>query len=104
VSFFTLLERCDASVQTILGEDVTYAPSVGEVVTVGGVFDAAYVRVDAGEAGVSSSGPAVFLRLSELPSDPMTDTPVLTIRGVEYELREVEPDGMGGVLLLLHKV
>ena len=54
-------------------------------------------------ARVSSAGPAVFYRLSDLPVDPETDDPVITVDGVGYEVIDVKKDGQGGVLLQLHK-
>ena len=95
----------DGPVRGILGSaSISYAPSVGAPVVVSGVFDASYVRVDLG-TGVSSVSPAVFLRLSELPSNPETDEgATVTVAGVAYVAHEVQPDSVGGVLLLLHKV
>jgi hypothetical protein len=72
-------------------------------VDVRGIFDAAYVRVEAGRAGVSSSGPAVFLRLEDLPTDPENDEPIMTVAGVNYTVREAQKDGQGGIHLLLHR-
>lgn len=104
MSFAAHIGGMDVLVLEHLGEDVIYAPSVGDPVTVRGIFDAAYVKVEAGEAGYSSGGPAVFLRLDGLPSDPCTDDFRVTRGGKTYKLREAEPDGQGGVLLLLHWV
>jgi hypothetical protein len=86
------------------GEATTYTTQVGQAGTVRGVFDEAHVLVEAGEADVSSVGPAVFYRLSDLPVDPLEDEPEIVIRGVSYEVREARKDGQGGVLLLLRKV
>jgi hypothetical protein len=102
VGFTDLLENADRAVRQVLGSAITYTPGVGSPVTVQGVFDAAYVRADAGQAGVSTASPAVFLRLSELPTDPREDSPTVTVGGVDYSVHEVEPDGLGGVRLLLH--
>lgn len=104
MAFTDLVERTDLAVRGHLGGPVTYSPSVGAPVDVTGVFDAAYVRVDLGQIGVSSSGPAVFLRRSDLPSDPSEDPgATVTVKGVVYSIHEVQPDGEGGgVLLLLH--
>lgn len=104
MAFADLLAVADASVRGVLGQTVTYSPGVGDPVEVDGVFDAAYVRVDLQVAGVSSAGPAAFLSLSDLPSDPETDTDAeLTIAGTDYTIHEVQKDGVGGVLLLLHR-
>lgn len=103
---FALLAQVDAAILTSpLAQAVTYTPGVGVAVAVRGVFDALYVKAEAGEVGVSSAGPAVFLRLTDLPSSPETDLDArVTVDGQEYRRREVQPDGQGGVLLLLHEV
>lgn len=96
----------DRIVRSQLGEDdpITYTPGVGDPVFVTGVFDDAYLRVDAGQPGIASSGPAVFLSLGDLPTDPETDTAAtVTIAGVMYSPYEVQKDGLGAVLLHLHK-
>lgn len=93
----------DRAVLHHLGGTVRYAPSVGAPVDVRGIFDAAYVRADVGQAGVASSGPAVFFRLADLPADPAADKPTLTVDGTTYKVAKVEKDGQGGVLLRLHR-
>jgi hypothetical protein len=73
-----------------------------------GIFDEHYVLVQGdAHAGVESVGPAVFLRLEDLPGDPDLDDrelTIVTIRGVDYRVKEVKPDGIGGVVLTLRKV
>jgi hypothetical protein len=112
-----LVAQSDTTLVKSLGIPTTYDPATGPAISVAGIFDAAYVRVEAGEAGVSSAGPAVFYRLGtssavvtsggidyllELPVDPENDDPTITINGVEYQVVEVKKDGQGGVLLQLH--
>lgn len=103
---FALLAQVDAAVlESPLAEEVTYTSGTGTAVYPRGVFDALYVKADVGEVGVSSAGPALFLRLADLSSDPETDLSAqVTVDGTEYMWREVQPDGQGGVLLLLHEV
>jgi hypothetical protein len=102
--FADLVAMGDRIVREHLGDLITYAPSVGDPVSVRGIFDASHVLVDVGEIGVSSVGPAVFLRLSDLPSDPETDIAATVIVGaVTYVIREVKPDSLGGVHLLLNR-
>lgn len=103
---FALLAQVDSAVlASPLAQEVTYTSGVGAAVTVRGIFDALYVKADVGEVGVSSAGPAVFARLADLSSDPETDLAArVTVDAVEYQWREVQPDGQGGVLLLLHEV
>jgi hypothetical protein len=100
------LEAADrAAMEHLGGETVTYTPGSGPAVPVTGIFDEAYVLADASDARVSSSGPAIFFRLADLPSDPETDAGVVevTVGAKTYRRREVKKDGQGGVLLLLHE-
>lgn len=97
----TLLAAADRAALGILGGPVRYAPANGQPVDVVGIFDAAYVRAEVGDVAMVSSGPAVFLMLADLPSDPEVDTPTITVGGVQYRVREPRKDGQGGVLLLL---
>jgi hypothetical protein len=104
MSWAALAGGLNTAVLAHFGEATTYSPGVGQAVQVQGIFDAAYVRVDAGEAGVSSVGPAVWYRLADLPVDPVEDEPQIVVGTVTYEVREAQKDGQGGVLLLLRKV
>jgi hypothetical protein len=104
MAFSDLLLTADRAALAVLGDPVTYTPGVGSAANVRGVFDAAYQRVDVGHAGVASVGPAVFLRVSDLPSDPSDDADAtVTVRGTTYTVHEAQPDGLGGVRLLLHE-
>jgi hypothetical protein len=100
----TLLAMTDRATLGQLGGPVTYTPASGPSVEVSGIFDAAFVPVDAGGVAViGTSGPAVFVRLADLPTDPETDNPVITVAGQDYTVREVHPDGTGVAVILLHK-
>ncbi len=103
MAFADLLDVATRTVRDHLGGTVRYQPEVGDAVNVVGVFDAAYQHVNAGEAGVESASPAVFLRLADLPADPDDDEPTITVGGVDYRVRECQKDGQGGVVLLLHR-
>jgi hypothetical protein len=94
----------DEACLAIWGELTQY--TVGGVThDVTGVFEAAYVRVQAGSPGVQSQGPAVFYQLALLPSDPQEFEPTqIVIRGIAYKVIEVKRDGQTGVLLHLHVV
>lgn len=105
MAFSDHIQALDRAVVAQLGQEIAYAPSVGDAVSAQGVFDSAYVMVDAGgEAGVSSCSPAVFFMLEDLPDspDPIDDRPTITVSGVDYEVAEARPDGKGGVLFILH--
>lgn len=104
MGFSALLDMGDVTLLGILGESVTYTPSVGSPVTVQGLFDAPAVAVDVGHAGVSTIGPRVALRLSDLPSDPSVDlTATITVGSTTYEIRDSQPDSKGFVVILLHE-
>jgi Phage Head-Tail Attachment len=105
VAFADLMAVGDRSVRGILGESITYTPGASAGVVVSGIFSEQYTRVDpGGNPGVSSTGPAVFLTLADLPSDPRTDIAArVTVGGVVYAIHEVQPDGLGAVHLLLHR-
>lgn len=104
MAWSTLLGLADGAVSDAFGETVTYAPSEGEPVQVSGVFEAAYRLVETAEAGVSSTSPAVFFKLADLPANPEEDSPTITIGSSNYSIRECRKDGQGGVLILLHEV
>jgi len=109
MGFADLLAVADATVRQKLGGSVTYTPGVGVAVTVDGIFTAPHtVAADAAQGGgVSTVSPTCFLTLDDLPSDPESDTAArLTVSGVVYrwDTNASEPDGLGGILLRLHKV
>jgi hypothetical protein len=103
--FGALLARADVTARRVLGEVVRYTSGSGARVDVAGIYDALYVKVDAEHTGASLAGPAVFLTLSDLPSDPETDGDCrVTVRGEIFEAREIQKDGQGGVLLMLRRM
>lgn len=103
MAFADLLALGDRTLRGHLGESVVYTSGVGVAVPVAGIFDAVYQRVDLGQPGVSSVGPAVFVSAADLSSDPDTDAAALvTVRGVTYRIHEVEPSN-GAILLHLHR-
>jgi hypothetical protein len=108
VSFPELLGVADRMLLNSLGVNTTYASTpTGPSSVVRGIFSAAYVRAEVGEAGVSSGGPAVFYRFGDLPSDPGDGDARqfrIVVAGVTYRGVEVEKDGQGGVVIRLHKV
>lgn len=109
MSFDALLANADRLTREQLGESIVYTPGTGSPVTVDGVFDDAFVvaGMDVGEAGIATSGPAVFLTLTDLPSDPQVDTAATVTRvktGLSYTTHTPRPDGQGAILLLLHEL
>lgn len=105
MTWLDLVLATGRAAQTHLGgQSVVYAPQTGSPVTVKGIFDAAWADVSAGENGVTSVGPRVFLQSVDLPTDPEAELPTLTISALTYSVREVRKDGEGGVYLFLHLV
>lgn len=106
MGFGDLLAVADRALRdSSVSDSIVYTPSIGEAVTVAGCFDALHTRVDLGQPGVTSQGPACWLDLGDLPSDPETDTDAqVTFDGQAYTIHEVQKDGKGGVMLLLHTV
>lgn len=105
MGFAEILALSDVTVRDVLGRSLTWTTGAGAPSEVVGVFDAAYVRVDLGPAGVSSPGPAVFFPvLADLATDPEEDpTATVTVSGVVYSFYEVQKDGQGAVRLFLHR-
>lgn len=109
MSFADLMAAGDRLVRQKLGGSITYTPGVGVAVVVDGIFTAPHVvaaDVDHG-GGISTVSPTAFFTRADLPSDPETDTAArVTVSGVVYrwDTNASEPDGMGGILLKLHKV
>ncbi len=104
MGFADLVAAADRAAQEMLGgQPVTYLPDAGPSVVVTGLFDEQYVLAEGtAEAGVATSGPAVFLLLDDLPVDPAEDDDAtVTIGAVPYRVIGVRPDGIGGVVLAL---
>jgi hypothetical protein len=108
MAFADLVATVDRAVRDRLGGvAVVYAPKVGSppiaAVTVQGIYDEQTLLVDEGEAGAEMLGPAVFLRLEELPTDPEDDDPAITVSGKTYRVRDRRRDGLGGIRLTLQQ-
>lgn len=86
------------------GETVIYRSGNLVEVELRSIFDNSFEMAPAGDVGVISSGPAVFARLSDLPSDPETDhNAIVFVNGVGYKINEPHKDGQGAIVLLLHQ-
>lgn len=94
-----------AALAALGGEPVLYRPAGGDPAPIVGIFDAQFVLAQGdAEAGVEAAAPAVFFRLSDLPTDPELDDPTLTIGGRDYRVIQRKPDGFGGIVLVLRQV
>lgn len=91
------------AMSTFGGKDpVTYTPVTGSPKEIKAIFDAEFQSID-NKTGLplSSTQPALGVRLSDLPAAPRKGDHV-TVKGTTYKVMESQPDGQGGALLLLH--
>ncbi len=85
------------------GEEVVYTPSGGAAVTIYAHFDQAYEAVDSGsQAVVMSTQPKLTVPTSWLP-DAADQDDLVRVRGRNYRVVELQPDGAGLVDVLLHE-
>lgn len=97
-------------VMGVFGEPATFRPAVGAAFPILGTFHEAYASVDlVGGTGVTSVSPAIGVQLSEFPAAPLRKdrvaiTPTDLHGGGLYEVKEVQPNGIGGALLMLNRV
>lgn len=88
------------------GTAVTYRPAGNLSLTMQilGIFDAAHLSVDVGSGvPVSSTNPILTCRSADLTNGGK-EGDRLTIDGVDYLVRDVQPDGTGMTVLELEKV
>lgn len=118
MAFADLVARADRAAMAVLGgEIVIYAPAASSLplplpfplgttsLPVTGIFDTNFVLAKGDSpAGVEAGRPAIFFRLEDLPVDPMTDDPTLTIRGLAYRVIERDSDDMGGIVLFVRRI
>lgn len=96
-----------AEAMEAFGEAVTFEWPV--VVVAGtpfggrGKFDAAHEAVDlSGEAAISSTAPVLTVRLADFTVAPVEKNR-LTVRGERFEIYDPQPDGQGGLKLMLKR-
>lgn len=81
-----------------LGDSIVYDPA-GSATALDGAFDADYERLEmSGGVPIASVAPMLFVRLADLPAAPVKGDR-LYVRGNEYEVRVVRPDGQAGAEL-----
>lgn len=105
MGFDALANAMNGACVALLGTPQVYAPEGAPPVTVQGIFDNNYVDAKAStEHGFTITAPAVFFRLSDLPTDPRQDDPTITAsNGTQYTIKSAQPDSAGGILLMLTK-
>lgn len=97
-----LANRALTAVTRVMGEPMTYRHR-GEAHEVRGVFQASHVGLDP-DTGmqVRSTQPIVLIDGWSLPFKPKQGDEI-EARGVAYMVRDAQPDGHTGVLLMLHR-
>jgi hypothetical protein len=97
-----LANRAITAVVKTMGEPVVYHRR-GEQHEARGVFQASHVGLDP-ETGVQvrSTQPIVLINGWSLPFKPAQGDEV-EVRGARYKVRDAQPDGHTGVLLMLHR-
>lgn len=86
-------------------EPATYAHDGGSPATVSVIFDAAFQVAELAD-GAAFAGvvPKIGVKLADLPGGKALKGDTVTVRGTDYVVHEVQPDGQGGADLLLHEV
>lgn len=97
-----LANRALTAVVSVMGEPVTITRGQSTA-QVGGVFQASHVGLDP-DTGVQvrSTQPVVLVNRGDMPWDPRQGDTV-TVRSTTYRVRDSQPDGHTGWLLMLHK-
>lgn len=91
-----------AASQTAFGEPVTYTAAGGAPLALTGVFLAAYKDVTFSEgAAVTTVRPVLDMRLSAFGAIAPAQGDRVTVRGAVYNVADLQPDGIGGVRLIL---
>jgi hypothetical protein len=98
-----LANRALRAVVRVMGEPITYTRS-GQVMSARGVFQASHVALDP-DTGVrvNSTQPVLLVNFEDLQFKPRQGDTV-DARGILYQVRDPQPDGHSGWLLMLHRV
>lgn len=93
------------AVVRVMGEQspITYRRGTS-VHQIGGVYQASHIGLDP-EIGVQvrSTQPVMLINGAELPIEPRQGD-VVEVRGRQFNVRDPQPDGHGGWLLMLHRL
>lgn len=97
-----LANRALTAVTRVMGEPVTVSRGQSTA-QVKGVYQASHVGLDP-ETGIQvrSTQPVVLVKRGDLPWDPRQGD-VVVARGATYRVRDAQPDGHTGWLLMLHR-
>lgn len=95
-------ERAARKAIDAFGDSAEYAPVSAPSYPLAGVFTNAHTEVQPGQSGYSTTRPAFDVRLADMEDEPR-QRDRLTVGGVEYEVWDHQPNGQGGIRLLLRK-
>jgi hypothetical protein len=98
-----LANRALRAVVRVMGQPITYTRS-GQVKSATGVFQASHVGLDP-ETGVrvNSTQPVLLVNFEDLLFKPRQGDTV-EVAGSVFQVRDPQPDGHNGWLLMLHRV
>lgn len=95
--FAALKNRVNAAVMAKLADAVATINAV----EINVIFDNAYEVADSGFAGFAATSPAIHCIASDV-SAAVVGTAV-SVDGTAYEVADIQPDGDGGITLVLKK-
>lgn len=98
MSFKTLEQAVVGTTNEVFGQEIVYTPTVGDPVTIKGVFSNSWVQIE----NFLSLQPVLRIKLTDLEASPLKGDEV-SIEEVDYRVNESRLDGFGGTTLILQK-
>ena len=101
-----LAKLAQRATQSAMGESATITTGV-ESVTVRAVYSSASAADGSGGAHFIDPAPRITVRVADLDGLDLVenvgqaDPTTVTVRGTDYQIRTVKPDGLGGALIVL---
>lgn len=95
-----LLDRCVSP--AAFGISVTHIHNVGGSQVLNGVWSDIYATTDPEGLSIMSSDPNIGFKVADLDNYP-TKSSIIVKSGKRYLVRAIEPDGEGGVTLVLEE-
>lgn len=104
MNFRKRVNRLLGSCTKNFGESVTYFPKTGGAIKIRGIFNNEHETVDPDtEQVISSNTPTLGVNLNDL-SIEMKNEDQVQIRNIKHKVIDVQEDGQGGAILVLHKL
>ena len=103
MAFSDLTDAVLSACNDAFGESVSYTPQGSSLVAITGIFNAESAELDPGTGiPVLSKIPTLGVKTSDIGGDPKIGD-LVTVRSVNYKVRDFDLDGEGGATLRLHK-